>query len=103
MKAAISESDLQFQAQKTKELQKKYESELDNLRNQLKGSQSEQFVKQQIEHRKLLEDNAILIREIKSLQNKLKEEENRVMDLFEDAQIVRDEIQKEMEAYERVK
>jgi hypothetical protein len=49
-------------------------------------------VKQQIEHRKLLEDNAILIREIKMLQDKLREEEHKVIQLFEDAKLVRDEI-----------
>jgi hypothetical protein len=49
-------------------MQNKFESEIENLRSQLKGSQSEQFVRQQMEHKKLIEDNAGLMREVKSLR-----------------------------------
>jgi hypothetical protein len=66
-------------------MQTKFESELENLRSQLKGSQSEQFVRQQGEHKKLIEDNAMLMREVKALRSQLKEEQAKVMDLFEDA------------------
>jgi hypothetical protein len=66
-------------------MQTKFESELENLRSQLKGSQSEQFVRQQVEHKKLIEDNAMLMREVKALRSQLKEEQAKVMDLFEDA------------------
>ena len=49
-------------------MQTKYESEVENLRSQLKGSQSEQFVRQQMENKKLIEHNALLIREVESLR-----------------------------------
>ena len=45
-------------------MQTKYESEIENLRSQLKGSQSEQFVKQQTENKKLIEHNKLAARYI---------------------------------------
>jgi hypothetical protein len=45
-------------------MQSKFEAEIENLRQQLRGSQSEQFVRQQAEHRRLIEDNAGLMREL---------------------------------------
>jgi len=66
-------------------MQTKYESEIENLRSQLKGSQSEQFVKQQTENKKLIEHNALLIREVESLRYHLTQEQLKVQDLYEDA------------------
>lgn len=63
---------------KARDLQTKYEGELENLKAQLKGSQSEQFSRQQQEHRRLVEDNASLMREVKTLRGKLREEQDRV-------------------------
>jgi len=42
-------------------------------------------VRQQGEHKKLIEDNSMLMREVKALRSQLKEEQAKVMDLFEDA------------------
>lgn len=84
-------------------MQTKFESELENLRSQLKGSQSEQFVRQQGEHKKLIEDNAMLMREVKALRSQLKEEQSKVMDLFEDAQKVREELRRELTQLEKTK
>ena len=42
-------------------------------------------MRQQGEHKKLIEDNAMLMREVKALRSQLKEEHAKVMDLFEDA------------------
>ncbi|CDW73694.1 UNKNOWN [Stylonychia lemnae] len=103
MRANYLEQDLAFLSQKTKELQTKYETEIENLRSQLKGSQSEQFVKQQIEHKKLIEDNSVLMREVKLLQDQLSEEQQKVIELFEDAQMVKEEIMREMSDYEKTK
>jgi predicted nucleic acid-binding Zn-ribbon protein len=64
----FQQSDLSSQTQKFKDMQTKYESEVENLRSQLKGSQSEQFVRQQLENKKLIEHNALLIREVESLR-----------------------------------
>ena len=64
----FQQSDLSSQTQKFKDVQTKYETEVENLRSQLKGSQSEQFVRQQLENKKLIEHNALLIREVESLR-----------------------------------
>lgn len=84
-------------------MQSKFEGEIENLRSQLKGSQSEQFVRQQQEHRKLIEDNAVLMREVKTLREQLKEEQHKVQDLYEDAQTVREELLRELALIERAK
>jgi hypothetical protein len=42
-------------------------------------------VRQQYEHKKLIEDNAMLMREVKALRSQIKEEQGKVIELFEDA------------------
>ena len=102
-KSGYLENDLLFQAQKTKDIQSKFEVEIENLRAQIKGSQNENFVRQQVEQKKLIEDNANLMREVKGLKTMLKEEEVKVTELYEDAQKVRDELMKELASFEKAK
>ena len=49
-----------------------------------------------MEHKKLIEDNAGLMREVKSLREQLREEQSKVVELFEDAAHVRQELLKEL-------
>lgn len=43
------------------------------------------------------------MREVKILQDQLREEQQKVLELFEDAQIVREEIVNEMAQFEKMK
>lgn len=60
-------------------------------------------MKQQIEHRQLIEDNSVLMREVKILKEQLSEEKQKVNDLYEDAYQVREEIMREMADFEKTK
>ena len=60
-------------------------------------------MRQQAEHKKLIEDNASLMREVKGLRENLRGEQKRVEELYEDAAKVREELKKELLGLERAK
>lgn len=87
---------LKFQTDKTIEIEKKFSSELANLRAQLKGNHSDQFIKLQQDNKKLLEDNTKLMREINDLKSHLALEKGKVEELYADAFEVRQQLQREI-------
>ena len=67
------------------------------------GVQTEQVLRQQSEYRRLAEENTGLKREAKVLGDRLRDEQDRVREVWEDAERVREEISREMGEYEVVR
>lgn len=82
-------------------MRRKYENDIETNRRQLDKNQSELTQSQQQEIQRLLADNAELMREKKKWEIQCIEMHTQLTHLFEDAEIVRAQVNKEIQEYRK--
>jgi regulatory protein YycH of two-component signal transduction system YycFG len=82
-------------------MRKKHESDIENITRQLKKTQNELTLSQQHEIQKLLADNSDLMREKTKWEIQCIEMHTQLTHLFEDAEIVRAQVNQEISEYRK--
>ena len=95
------QADLHQQQHATEKLRKKQESELANLTQQLKRSQNDQVLNLERDLEKIKRDYSDCEAENRRLETELTEMHRRLTHLYEDAEVVREQVNQEIREYRK--